>query len=133
MAKHPQKREPRNPAPPANHQQQVLSAQWSGPLPHPADLEHFERAIPGGAARILQMAEAEQAHRISTEQTVLKAATSDHRRGQWLGAGIAAAAIIGSVIAAVMGAPWQVSVALVGVPILGVVHALIPWGKTPGE
>ena len=42
-----------------------ISLSYSGPLPHPADLEKFERISPGAADRILGMAEREQALRAS--------------------------------------------------------------------
>lgn len=35
----------------------------SGPLPAPEDFEHYERVLPGGADRILKMAENEQTFR----------------------------------------------------------------------
>lgn len=101
------------------------TTQWQGPIPPPAALEHFDSVIPGGAARILKMAEDEQAHRIAFEKAALMATVADTRRGQWLGGAIGASAIIGAVVAAALGAPWQVPVALVGVPVLGIVQALI--------
>lgn len=109
-------------------QRQVVAAQrteWSGPLPPPDVLERFDQVIPGGAARILQMAESEQSHRISFEQSALKAAIADKKRGQFFGGTIGILAILGAVAAVYLGAPWQVPVALVGVPVLGIVQALI--------
>ena len=50
-------------------QQQVLvgvtleAQHHSGPLPSPEVLAGYEKAVPGGALRILQMAETEQQHR----------------------------------------------------------------------
>lgn len=99
--------------------------EWSGPLPPPAALEHFDRIIPGGADRILRMVEQEQSHRLSLEQISTDANIKSHWRGQWLGAGIGLSAILAAVANSYFGGPWQVSVALVGVPILGVAQALI--------
>lgn len=102
-----------------------VSVEWSGPLPPPAALKHFDQIIPGGADRILRMVEQEQLHRLAIEQTSTEANIQSHRRGQLLGAGIGLLAIVAAVANSYLGGPWQVSVALVGVPILGVAQALI--------
>ena len=72
----------------------------------------------GGADRLLQMAEKEQAHRIE-----------DAKRGQYLGWSLAAGAVIAAAVVSLCHGPWQVSVALVGIPVLGAVHALIQGRK----
>ena len=84
--------------------QTTTATKWEGPLPPPAALKHFDRINPGGAARILAMAEEQQAHRIEFGKK----------------------ALTGAIWTAANGAAWQVSVALVSVPILGIVKALIP-------
>jgi len=71
------------------------------------------------------MVEQEQSHRLSLEQTRTVANIKSHWRGQFLGAGIGLAAIVAAVVNSYFGGPWQVSVALVGVPILGIAQALI--------
>jgi predicted membrane protein DUF2335 len=86
----------------------------SGPLPPPSELEKIDRIIPGGADRLLRMAEKEQTHRIE-----------DAKRGQYLGWSLAAGAVIAAALVSLCHGPWQVSVALVGIPVLGAVHALI--------
>jgi uncharacterized membrane protein len=117
-----------------NQPQITLQAQqWTGPLPPPAALEQFERVIPGGAERILRMAEQEQAHRIGQENKGLAAEIDDSRRGQWLGGIVAFSAITGAAINSVFGGPWQASVALVGVPILGAVQAFIRGRESSSE
>jgi len=116
-----------------NQPQITLQAQqWTGPLPPPAALEQFECVIRGGAERILRMAEQEQAHRIGQENKGLAAEIDDSRRGQWLG-GMAFSAITGAAINSVFGGPWQASVALVGVPILGAVQAFIRGRESSSE
>lgn len=120
--------------PPQQVARTVAVQQWSGPLPAPADLEKFNQLIPNGAERILAMAEREQAHRIEYERLGLPATIRESRRGQILGSIISLAAVLGAVIAAVIGAPWQVPVALVGVPVLGLVKAIVrprPSGRQP--
>lgn len=92
----------------------IISAHWSGPLPPPAELEKIDEIIPGGADRLLRMAESEQNHRIE-----------DARRGQYFGWSLAAGAVIAAAVVSLYHGQWQVSVALVGIPVLGAVQALI--------
>jgi hypothetical protein len=68
--------------------------------------------------RLLCMAENEQAHRID-----------DAKRGQYLGWSLAAGAVFAAAVVSLCHGPWQVSVALVGIPVLGAVHALIQGRK----
>src|SRR6266852_2262753 len=110
--------------------QLTAQSQWSGPLPSPKDLEHFERVIPGGAARILSMAEQEQRHRIASEAAALGAQIKEGARGQWLGALIAFIAVGGAVWNAISGGHWGVSVALVSVPVLGIIQAISRSGNS---
>lgn len=71
------------------------------------------------------MAEKEQEHRLEMERKGQTAAISETKRGHWLGFLIAIAAIIGAILSFVLGAHWAVSVAMVGVPILGIVKAIV--------
>jgi hypothetical protein len=96
----------------------IISAHWSGPLPPPVELEKIDQIIPGGADRLLRMAEKEQAHRVD-----------DAKRGQYLGWSLAAGALIAAALVSLCHGPWQVSVALVGIPVLGAVQALIQGRK----
>jgi hypothetical protein len=99
----------------------IVSAHWSGPLPPPAELEKIDQIIPGGADRLLCMAEKEQVHRIE-----------DAKRGQYLGWSLAAGAVIAAAVVSLCHGPWQVAVALVGIPVLGAVQALIQGRKEKG-
>jgi uncharacterized membrane protein len=96
----------------------IISTRWSGPLPPAAELEKIDQIIPGGADRLLHMAEKEQMHRID-----------DARRGQYFGWSLALGAVIAAALVSLCHGPWQVSVALVGIPVLGAVHALIQGRK----
>ena len=103
----------------------IVAAHWSGPLPPAAELEKIDQIIPGGADRLLcmaekdlSMAEKEQTHRFE-----------DARRGQYLGWSLAAGAVVAAAVVSLCHGPWQVSVALVGIPVLGAVHALIQGRK----
>ena len=91
-------------------------------LPPPAELEMIDQIIPGGADRLLRMAEKEQSHRIE-----------DAKRGQYLGWSLAAGAVIAAAVVSLCRGPWQVSVALVGIPVLGAVLALIQGRKEKGR
>lgn len=113
--------------PPQVQQQtnQVVRQEWAGPLPPPAALERFNQIIPNGADRIVAMAEKEQAHRIDYEKTGLAATVREARRGQILGAIISVVAIGGAIFNSYIGGYWAVSVALVGVPVFGIIRAIV--------
>lgn len=81
--------------------------------------------MPDAPERILRMAEAEQRHRIDMEGQLVPANNKAGLRGQLLGAAISVVALTLAVVAAWIGAPWQVSVALVGVPVLSVARSLV--------
>lgn len=105
--------------------QHSVSAGWSGPLPPPEALAKFNEVVPNGAERIMAMAEIEQRHRIDYETTGINASVTETRRGQWLGASISLIAIVGAIISIILEAHWAVSCALVGVPILGIIKAIV--------
>lgn len=106
-------------------QNKIVSQHWNGPLPPPAALADFDRIIPNGAERIMAMVETEQAHRIEYESKRLEALTSDTIRGQYIGMGISILALVGAGVTAWMGAHPTVSIALVSLPVLGIIKALI--------
>jgi uncharacterized membrane protein len=128
-----------------------VSARWRGPLPPPTELEKIDQIIPGGADRLLRMAEQdlernlqiaekEQACRIQTAEKEQeyriedsRRGYEDSRRGQWLGWFLAVGALIAAAVASLFHAPWQASVALVGIPVLGAVQALIQGRKREGQ
>lgn len=110
-----------------NHPQQAIlqSQQWSGPLPPPAALEHFDRVIPNGADRIMRLVEQEQQHRIDYDNLVLRATIKDTQRGHWLGGLISIAAVCGAVLSVHLGAHPAVSIALVSVPVGTIINAIL--------
>lgn len=124
MAK-PPSRSGNNQPQPQQAQRIAHAQQWSGPLPPPAALEQFDRIIPGGAARILTMAEAEQAHRVEMERAAITIEGKSITRGQWLGWGLATTAVVGAIWTGLVGVHWAIPCALVGVPILGAVKAIV--------
>jgi uncharacterized membrane protein len=56
------------------------AAHFSGPLPPPRILAGYNDAIPGGAERILRMAEREQEHRHATQTALIQAETEQDKR-----------------------------------------------------
>ncbi len=105
--------------------QSVISAQWQGPIPPPDALRQFDDVIPGSAERILRMAEIEQLSRLEFDKNNQVNDTAITKRGQWLGSLIALGAIAAAVYTAYIQAHWAVSCALVGVPILSTVKAIV--------
>jgi len=103
---------------PADQQQLIAAAQWSGPLPPPAALEHFNDIIPNGADRIMTLVEKEQEHRIQHENTALRAEITDFRIGMFIGAFLTVLCVVGAVLAAYLGAHPMVSIAMVSLPIM---------------
>ena len=45
---------------------------YSGPLPHPEILEHYDRIVPGGAERIFAQFESQALHRQRIESRVIR-------------------------------------------------------------
>lgn len=62
---------------------------FSGILPPPQLLEHYERILPGLAERIVSLAERQSAHRISIERKVVGGQVWESRIGQVCGLVIA--------------------------------------------
>lgn len=126
------------------HSQQLQVSQkiHQGPLPAPEDLQRYEQLLPGAAERIIKMAELEQQHRHSqevkaissevvtreilqsTEKSRISGVMSSDKRGQYLGGAVSVLAIAGSVYCASIQQP-VVAIALVSMPILGIVKALL--------
>jgi uncharacterized membrane protein len=102
-----------------------MNISWSGPLPPPGALQQFDAIIPDGANRIMTMIESEQQHRIEHENKRLTVLAADTRRGHWLGGTISVTAIAGAVGSVYLHAPAAVSIALVGIPVLGMIKAIV--------
>lgn len=90
---------PASPPPPQNPSTNLrqVSISRSAPLPHPSELEGYERILPGAAERILAMAESQSTHRQGLE----KKALSTESRNSLLG--IIAALVIGVVALSIAG------------------------------
>ncbi len=114
-----------------NHQV-ATATQWQGPLPPPDALEKFNTIVENGAERVFRMAELEQQHRLGQERAALEsnieaaqAEIESARRGLLLGAVVSILSIVASLVAVVLGAHWAIPVALVGVPLMSAVRALV--------
>lgn len=68
-----------------------------GPIPPAEELEHLERIHPGLADRCMNMAEKEQAHRLSLDSAILSKEFTLKSTGQWLA--LAALALLVTVTA----------------------------------
>ena len=86
---------------------------FQGPIPPPDTLQRYEDLLPGAAARIVSMAEKEQAHRHNCEIQALQQEIENHRarnteirRGQWFGFLIGLSAILSGSLLAYTGHPW---------------------------
>ena len=78
----------------------------SGMLPEPDELAAYNAIIPNGADRIMTMAEAQSAHRLALESTVVRSQQTQEERGQWFGLIIALFFGGCGLYAAVNGQPW---------------------------
>lgn len=90
----------------------IRAASFKGPLPPPGMFSGYEETLPGAAERLFAMAEREQDHRISWENTALTASANATKLGQLLGFTMG---ILGILVAGY--------IALEGATIVGVVIA----------
>jgi uncharacterized membrane protein len=94
------------------------------PLPLPSELAAYNDVIPQGADRIMKMAEAQSAHRIDIEKTVISSQQGQEARGQFLGFVIAIVGLLCGAYVAVSGQPWA-GAAIGGVPLVGLVSVFV--------
>lgn len=80
-----------------------VSRSFSGPLPPPEVLEHFNRVVPGSADRIIRMAEEQFAHRTELEKKVINSDIARSKWGQILGFTIAIVGLVVSALVAIYG------------------------------
>jgi uncharacterized membrane protein len=101
-------------------------------VPSPAALEHFERTVPGSAARLIEMAEAEQKHRHSieagamfTRQESVRLTARSTLVGMVLGFLALLCGIGAAVWSVIAGASWAVSLGFIGLPVMVVAAELV--------
>lgn len=109
---------------------------YSGPTPPPEHLREVENVIPGGADRLLRMAEKNQDHQIAWEMKVLGIEGKNSTLGLWFGMFALILLVGAALISLVLGATG-VALALVGTTALGLIPAFIKgrgllnfWSKT---
>ena len=96
----------------------------SGMLPEPSELAAYDAIIPNGADRIMKMSEAQSAHRIALEKTVVGSQQRQEERGQWFALIIALAFGGAGLYAALHGQPWFGGV-IAGTTLVSIVCAFI--------
>lgn len=78
-------------------QMAMSSETFSGPLPHPEQLNKFD---PDTRKAIVQMAESDQSHVQQMQRKALEGAIAKDRRGQWMGFGIAVCGLVAAAVVA---------------------------------
>lgn len=97
---------------------------WQGPFPPPEAVERYEKTLPGVFNRIVLMAEKMEAAQIEQSAIALENSASEGRRGQYLGAGIGALAIVCAALVGVFGNAW-LGAAFLAVPVMGLGKSLV--------
>lgn len=106
------------------------AAAFSGPLPPPSMFGQYDQILEGSAARIMEMAEREQSHRIGWEGRRLDVAADETTRGQWMGFAVSILCIAGTVVLAMLGHEWP-AVVLGGAGAANLVGRFLE-GRSPG-
>jgi uncharacterized membrane protein len=102
----------------------VTAQSFSGPLPHPTILAQYNGLFPGGAERIVAMAERNQAHRHEIETIVVRGNVRAQSRGQWFGLIVAVIGMAGAIWLIAHGQTWG-GVGLGGIDVLGLAGLFI--------
>ena len=119
--------EPKPSARPQNNQ--IIAAQWQGPLPPPAALREFDEIIPNGAERIMVMCEKEQASRIAGERRASIAEICIEGGGRLVGALLVLGCIAAAIWSITAGADWKVTLGFLSVPVMGAAAKLFERSK----
>lgn len=90
-----------------------ITSTRSGPLPTPADMELFERILPGAAVKLFDYADRQQAHRHELERIVVVEGAAQRTRGQWFSFLLVSMALIGGTVLVALGKELSGLVALV--------------------
>lgn len=97
---------------------------YSGPTPPPDHLREVESVIPGGAERLLKMAEKNQDHQIAWEMKVLAIEGRSSILGLWFGV-FALILLVSAALASLLMGYEGIALALVGTTALGLIPAFI--------
>ena len=82
---------------PSGFQITAHAAHFSGPLPPPEVLAKYNEAVPGGAERIIAMAEEQSRHRQLLEKTVIDSNCRTQRTGPVYGFIVSMTAVVGGI------------------------------------
>ena len=107
--------------------QQTTTVRFVGPLPPPELLKRYDEVIPGGAERIIALAERQSAHRQELEKTVINSNCKNERLGTILGFVLAMIALIGGF--ALVAAGFDVGGIAAIVSALGSLVGVFIYGK----
>ena len=111
---------------PQNTQIAVLqSISFQGPLPPPALYREYKENLPGAEERILKLAENEQTHRHQWDNNIMRNAATAVRRGQWMGFGVACAAILFAAFCAYLERDGGMYI-FGGISFIGILSAFVP-------
>lgn len=102
----------------------VKTEVFSGPLPHPRYLEHYDNILPGGADRIFAMTEKALESNIARQD---RRQISDHRYrllGMWVGFFSLMVLIGGAIVAGIYGKDI-LAVSLLGTSVVGSVGVFV--------
>jgi len=102
----------------------VVSKTHCGPLPPPEDLAVYDQHIPGGADRIMKMAEKQSDHRIAIETRVISSQQLQSGLGQIFGLVIAVFGISSGAYVALQGHD-AVGGVIAGTTVVSLVYAFI--------
>ena len=97
---------------------------FQGPLPAPEDFKEYEAVLPGASKEILDMAKAQQEHRISMEHRIVDHEIKSEDRGQLYGFIIGLLCIGGSLFASYTG-NFKLSYFLATTTLLGAVGVFV--------
>ena len=82
-----------------------LSQSFSGPLPPPEVLAQYDELMPGGAQRIISLAEEQARHRMGLENFVVKSESTRSFQGLVAGVVVAISFLLGAVVLGLNGQP----------------------------
>ena len=105
-----------------------MESSFSGPLPPPSILLHYDNIIPNGAERIIKMTEEQSKHRLQIEDHAVKEQLDQSKRGQNYGFIIGLAGLLAAVVLSVTGHDAVAGI-IGGSTLLGMVTVFVV-GKT---
>ncbi len=97
---------------------------FSGPLPPPELLAHFNEVVPGSAAKIIDMAHRQSEHRMDLEKTVIEGENRRANAGLICATALAVFIIATGAVLILKGHDWA-GATLVGIDLVGVLTAFL--------